>query len=69
MVLEISQKKLHCVEWEIKLEGEGLIQRIVKLDLENLGIDTIPFSIGGLEHLKWIELDRPNSAIICNKNK
>lgn len=45
------------VTWEIKLDGDGLVQRIVKLDFENLGLDTIPFSIGGLEYLEWIELE------------
>ena len=52
------------VTWEIKLEGEGLVQRIVKLDLENLGLDTIPFSIGGLEHVEWIELENNNITSI-----
>ncbi len=52
------------VTWEIKLEGEGLVQRIIKLDLENLDLDTIPFSIGGLDHLKWIELENNNLTSI-----
>ncbi|MAJ45256.1 MAG: hypothetical protein CMF96_11010 [Candidatus Marinimicrobia bacterium] len=52
------------ITWEIKLEGEGLVQRIVKLDLDNLSLDTIPISIGGLEHLRWVELENNNLTAI-----
>jgi Leucine-rich repeat (LRR) protein len=52
------------VTWEIKFEGESLVQRIIKLDLENLNLDTIPFSIGGLDHLKWIEFENNNLTSI-----
>ena len=33
------------VTWEIKLDEGSLVQRIVKLDLDNLALDSIPFSI------------------------
>ena len=52
------------VTWEIKLDEGSLVQRIVKLDLDNLALDTIPISIGNLEYLRWIELENNNLTAI-----